>query len=162
MKVLPFDVSLLMVFVSQHRNIHLLLFGFLQKCVFFRHISDINVQIWKLNDRYYFETDKFFNTTGGNTEKVHVITLPPVVENTISQLGNYTPTLSRPEFFPQENTFCRKPTQRPATQKPVMFVIHMEGFHMNTGNRNRNVVTEEPAFTQISMSSTLAFVSVYK
>ena len=112
----------------------------------------------KLNNRFWLETDDF---TGKNTEKISKSILPTVVPFANSPLGTTTPFYSRLEFFPQKNTFCKKPTKDHTTQQyPDLLVTFREGFNMNTGNKNPVVFDEKPSFSQTSMSSPLVFVCV--
>ena len=90
-------------------------------CLLF-HISDYIGQLSELDNRYWLETDDFFDSTGKNTRKFTRGILPTVVSHKKSQLGTNTPTLSRLEIFPQKNNICRKPTQMQPTQYPDFFV----------------------------------------
>ena len=79
-----------------------------------------------------------------------------------SSLGTTTPTLWRVEIFSKKSTFCKKPTQKHATQYHVLFVIYHEVFFMETGIKSLNVVVEEPSFTRSSLTSPFVFDSVEK
>ena len=59
--------------------------------------------------------------------------------------------------FPQQKTFCKKPTQLLLTYFLNSFVTYREGFNLNTGNKNASVVDENPSFSRQSMSSPLYY-----
>ena len=100
----------------------------------------------KLNNRYWLETDDFFDSTGKNTEKIKKGILPTAFSHSKSSLGTNTPILWKPENFPKKITCCKKPTQMHTTQYPDLFVTYREGFNMNNGFKNPIVVDEDPSF----------------
>ena len=79
----------------------------------------------KLNNRYWLETEHFFNnhfsTTSSDTP----------YHDTKSQTR-----LFRFEIFYENEMFCNKPTFLYITQYPDLFITYKEGFNMHTGKPN--------------------------
>ena len=88
----------------------------------------------KLNNRYWFETNEFLNTTGKITEKIFRGMSPTVIPYINLPLRTTAPNLSRLKVFPRKDIFCTKPTQMYTTQYLDNIVVHRESFETNTGN----------------------------
>ena len=76
----------------------------------------------KIGNRYRLETERFFN----ESYNTHI---PP------SDTNSDKNRLSRFEIYPEQRTFCNKPTPLHTTQYPDLFISYKEGFNLNTGKR---------------------------
>ena len=79
----------------------------------------------KLNNRYWLETEHFFNNHSSTTSS------DTPYHDTKSQTR-----LSRFENFPENKMFCNKLIPLYATQYPDLFITYKEGFNMHTGKPN--------------------------
>ena len=93
------------------------------------------------NIRYWLQTVGFPKNTGKETERIMKGLLPNVFPFTISLQWVFTPTI---ENSSTRTTFWKKPRQMHITQFPDLNVTYCEGFNINFGNKNRNVVDGEP------------------
>ena len=92
----------------------------------------------KLNNRYWLETEHFFNnhyfTTSTDTP----------YHDTKSQTR-----LSRFEIFPEKKCFLKNPLLY-TTQYPDLFVTYKEGFNMHTGNPNPLQLPQNEQYNQFT------------
>ena len=73
-------------------------------CIVF-HICDFIGRTYKLNNRFWLDTDEFFEISGKKTENANKGKLPTLFPYFISQNGTTTPTLSNLELLPQKTLF---------------------------------------------------------
>ena len=100
----------------------------------------------KIHNRYWLETEHFFNITYNKNA-------PPTYSSLPNDNSNSDQTrLSRFEIFPNTNFFCNKPTPLHKTQYPDLFVTYKEGFNMNTGKRNPLKLPQDEQFDKLSSS----------
>ena len=112
----------------------------------------------KINDRYYFETDDFFNTNGIKTEKTNQGVTPTAFQHFKLPLGTDKHSLSRIEIFQNKQTFCKKPTPMHTTQYLDLNINYQRRFNMQTENKTPTVMLEQnEQISQESMSSKLVF-----
>ena len=76
----------------------------------------------KLNNRYWLETEHFFNNHSS----------PESTNSPYHDTKSQT-RLSRFEIFPENKMFCNKPTPLHLTQYPDLFVTYTEGFNTPLG-----------------------------
>ena len=93
----------------------------------------------KLNNRYWLETEHFFNNHSSTTS-----TDTPY-HDTKSQTR-----LSRFEIFPENKMFCNKPTPLHLTQYPDLFITYKEGFNMQTGKHNPLQLPQNEQYNQLT------------
>ena len=93
----------------------------------------------KLNNRYWLETEHFFNNHSSTTS-----TDTPY-HDTKSQTR-----LSRFEIFPENKMFCNKPTPLHLTQYPDLFITYKEGFNMQTGKPNPLQLPQNEQYNQLT------------
>ena len=93
----------------------------------------------KLNNRYWLETEHFFNNHSSTTS-----TDTPY-HDTKSQTR-----LSRFEIFPEKKMFCNKPTPLHLTQYPDLFITYKEGFNMQTGKPNPLQLPQNEQYNQLT------------
>ena len=95
-------------------------------------------------DRYWIETDNFIESSNitqnfqfegiQGTEYPNVKTPKSTVEN---------PSLSRFEIYPIAQTFCGKPEPLFSTQNEDIFVTHLDGFDMNSGQPRPHSIIDQ-------------------
>ena len=122
-KVIPFHVCILIVFVSQPRNIRMSLFGFPKKISSMFHISDFIRRMFTLKSRYWLEIDFFFEKQLKKTEKLNKGLLRTVFLFSVWPLRLTTPTLSRPEIFTKKYILWN--TTANARNSVFWFVCHL-------------------------------------
>ena len=105
-------------------------------CLLFS-IHSFNGRMSKIGIRYWLETERFFI----DCYNTHT---PP------SDANSNKTRLSRFEIYPQQRTFCNKPTPLHITQYPDLFISYKEGFNLNTGKRNPLHLPEDDQFIQYS------------
>ena len=107
-------------------------------CLTFSITSFIG-RLSKLNNRYWLETEHFFNN--------HSSTIPTdtLYHDTKSQTR-----LSRFENFPENKMFCNKPTPLHLTQYPDLFITYKEVFNMHTGKPNPLQLPQNEQYNQLS------------
>ena len=93
----------------------------------------------KLNNRYWLETEHFFNN--------HSSTVSP---NTPYHDTKSQTRLSRFETFPENKMFCNKPTPLHLTQYPDLFITYTEGFNMQTGKPNPLQLPQDEQYNQLT------------
>ena len=126
-------------------------------CLVF-HVSNFIGRMSKINDRYYIETDDFFNTIGLNTEKTNQRIKPTPSPHFKSTLSAEKLSLSIVEIFQNRQTFCKTPTPMFTTHYPDLYNIYQKRFNMQTRNRNLIIIPEQDEqISQESMTSSLVF-----
>ena len=89
----------------------------------------------KLNNRYWLETEYFFNNHSSTTSS----------DTPYHDIKSQT-RISRFEIFPENKMFCDKPTPLYTTQ----FITYKEGFNMHTGKPNPLQLPQNEQYNQLT------------
>ena len=96
----------------------------------------------KLNNRYWLETEHFFNNRSSTTL------------SDISYYDTKSQTrLSRFEIFPEKKYFVTNPLLYNITQNPDLFITYKEGFNMHAGKPNPLRLPQNEQYNQLTTQS---------